>query len=76
MNLYFYSKIHNLNIDFPMQTPTNISYRVLEAKTNKERLGILKEWLDNIYTNNGYKTYILRQIKEKLEDEDLELFVS
>lgn len=75
MNLYFYSKIHNIDIGFPIQTPTNLSYKVLQAKTNKEKLDILTEWIDETYEDSGYKNYLVRQIKEKLEDKDLELCV-
>ena len=76
MNLYFYSKIHNLDVDFPFQTPTELSYEVLREKSNKKRLEIIKIYIEENYDDKEYQQYILNKISDLLDDENLELSIS
>jgi len=76
MNLFFYSKIHNLNIDFPFQTPTNLSYQVIKLSTKKERIKILEDWINTNFTDDYQQQYYKQQINKLMNDENLELFVS
>lgn len=75
MNLYFYSKTHNLDIDFPIQTPTKLSYEVLREKNKDRRMDILRAYIDEMYTEDEYQQYILSKISDLLDDENLELCV-
>ena len=47
MNLFFSSISNNgIYIDFPFQTPTELTFKVIKAKTTVEQLAILKEYID------------------------------
>lgn len=77
MNLYFYSTCHNINIDFPIQTPSYITDKVIKARYKAEQMSILKEWIEKQYPNNSdYKPQLLYKINTMLNDDKLELFAS
>ena len=50
MNLIFDVKDGHGCVDFPFQTPTDLTYKVLEAKSNEERIEIIEKqfWLYKI----------------------------
>ena len=51
MNLYFRVKDGSGMIDFPFQTPTELTYAVMEAETTQDRLALIKQYLERFEEN-------------------------
>jgi len=71
MNLFFSSISNNgIYIDFPFQTPTELTFKVIKAKTTVEQLAILKEYIDGFKCwNFAEKRRIWKRIKELMDSE-------
>jgi len=76
MNLYFKVKgaPSFAEVDFPWQTPTEVTYAVINAPTNKEKLKILEDsiidwgWADIAEEK-------LKMVEELLNSDSLELAI-
>ena len=69
MNLHFQTKIGGYWVDFPFQTPTNLSYALKRAETVEEQIAILKR--DATYISE----YTMQSCIEMLNDNNLELVI-
>ena len=77
MNLFF--KIKNSKhgwIDFPFQTPTDLSQEVINEKDNDKRLSILIKYMDDCEWDKITKERIYDIVKELLFNENIELGIS
>lgn len=76
-NLYFArkhpKKWEEALVDFPFQTPTDLTMSVMQADTNKQRLQMIKTYLKSVKCEQYNMTKILQKIKWMMEDDDLEL---
>jgi hypothetical protein len=72
MNLVFETKSHHI-IDFPFQTPTNLTYSVLALKTNEERLKLLQEHIEKCGWDSDIKVQVMEEIKSLMASPELKL---
>jgi hypothetical protein len=73
MNLYFKVKgaPSFARVDFPWQTPTKITYAVIEAPTTKEKLKILRDSIS--YWDSDIIEEKLEKVEKLLTSDVLEL---
>lgn len=72
MNLVFTANCGH-SVDFPFQTPTALTFAVLEAKTKEERIEIIKNQMIKWSWDEEDIDRLLKEITEKLDDPTLEL---
>jgi len=76
MNLIFTVKdCPGAYVDFPFQTPTNLTYSVFNAESVDEKLKLIKERLIEWDTDKERIDEILTKIKTHLLNDKLELSV-
>lgn len=66
-------------VDFPFQTPTSITWKVLSVHTIEERLAILREYLTHDKMDNDDREYvkdILARIETMMRDETMTLIAT
>ena len=71
MNLHFKVKGGAGFVDFPFQTPTTLSYAVLAESDREKRLKLIREYLGK----HAYTVKLIREIRELMENPNLELTV-
>lgn len=75
MNLYF-ETVDGLGfVDFPFQTPTDLTYEVLAAEGTEERLSIIKREMDKWGWSEEIQSGILSSAKALMNNEHLRLTV-
>lgn len=62
-------------IDFPFQTPTDLTIAILEAKTTDDKLQLIKDRLIGWKYTRKEINKILSEIKTNLIDDKLELIL-
>lgn len=77
MNLAFKIRSKNMThiVDFPFQTPTNLTYKVLAANTTDERITLIADQLRAWSWSADEVKVLLDQIRTMLNDEDLTLIM-
>jgi len=73
MNLCFDVKGSSAVVDFPFQTPTDLTYKVLEAKSNEERIEIIEKQLVEWEWEDEEINRIMDQIKALFSCDTLEI---
>lgn len=73
MNLIFDVKGGPGYVDFPFQTPTNLTYAVLDAKSNEERIEIIEKQLIEWDWEGEEITRIMNEIKALFSCDTLEI---
>jgi len=73
MNLIFDVKGGPGCVDFTFQTPTDLTYKVLEAKSNEERIEIIEKQLIEWEWEGEKITRIMNEIKELFSCGTLEI---
>ena len=81
MNLAFKTVQGNYIIDFPYQTPTDITRAVLAARTTTEQLKFIKEDLlsrvdENDSDDVNWYNDLVQEVEDKLTDETLILIMT
>ena len=69
MNLMFEVKGSTAYVDFPFQTPTDLTYAVIREKDIEKRIQLVKDYIKNIDDN----TYLIEECETLMRDEKLEL---
>lgn len=75
MNLCFETINGKHWVDFPFQTPTGLSYAVLNAKTNSERFDLIENELKKWKWKPSEISEMMYKIKTLMEDKTLKLIV-
>jgi hypothetical protein len=70
MNLAFRTRKYHY-VEFPFQTPTDLSYKVLNTKTTKARLEHIENYLKETFLDQETIQNLLEQTKSMFEDPDL-----
>ena len=82
LNLVFFNKQTSDVIEFPYQTPTDVTTQVFDAKTTKERIALIKK---DVYDNMvdiddvdsiEYADTLILEIKNKLRDPNIILGIA
>ena len=74
MNLYFNVVGVDAWVDFPFQTPTILTYKVMDAKTLEERIEILRDYVFNTMKwEQDTKEYVWGRVEKRMRDTKLEL---
>lgn len=74
-NLYFRRVRPNGRVDFPFQTPTEVSRLVISLTNNNDRLLYLKNYLEDCDWNYKDVCNILDIVADMMDDENLTLAV-
>lgn len=75
MNLAFETVRGGHFVDFPFQTPTGLSYDVLNAKSVEERLKLIEVQMRDWKWDAELRKNLLRRIEVLLKDDTLRLIV-
>ncbi len=73
MNLIFDVKGGSGSVDFPFQTPTELTYEILNIKNNQERVNLIEKRLNEWGWHKDDVIRIIEEIKDLLSNEHLEL---
>lgn len=73
MNLYFETKDGVAMVDFPFQTPTDLTYAVIEEKDNTRRLELIKDAMISWEWDYDDIHEMLIRISEMLNSDHLQL---
>jgi len=73
MNLCFYVKECSAIIHFPFQTTTELTYSVLNVKSNEERMKLIEKYLMDRNCDEKYITETMAKIKALFSCENLEI---
>ena len=68
INLCFYVKGSNTMIDFPYQTPSNLTWAVMGAQTDDEKIKLIEAKLEK-----KYRDEIMIKVKALIRSPNLEL---
>lgn len=74
-NLYFRQVRPNGQVEFPFQTPTELSYRVIKESNNSCRLAIIKQYLEQCNWPVDKMRDVIYHIDALMHDENLTLMV-
>lgn len=73
MNLYYGRKTVSGNVvmeDLWPQTPTDITYEVINMKTKEEQFAYLSAWIKKTYPNPNDADYLICDIRENIFRDD------
>jgi hypothetical protein len=73
MNLVFRTVEYKHIIGFPFQTPTDLTYSVLDESDKDKRLKLLIEHINSWEISNSTKIYYIKEIIQYMDDPTLEL---
>ena len=64
-------------VEFPFQTPSELSLFVIASNNTEERIHIIKEYLDKKWNlEDYYKNHILEKTRQMLNNQNLKLELS
>lgn len=75
MNLMFNVKGSTAYVDFPFQTPTDLTYAVIREKDIDKRVQLVKDYIKKSFKDNknDYVISLIEECKTLMRDEKLEL---
>jgi hypothetical protein len=72
MNLIFEVKGSSAYVDFPFQTPTDLTYAVIREKDIEKRIELIRNFL-NTLRNKDANAYLMVECDTLMRDDKLEL---
>jgi len=70
MNLVFVKKVDGEAVykDFPFQTPTNLTFDVLDAGSKEKRLDLIQNYIDGCDWGPSVTERVMEKIKHHIEN--------
>ena len=75
MNLIFRVKGCKGYVDFPFQTPTKLTYSVLNCKSKEKQLKLIKDYIDDMTWDPVIKKTKIKEVKDLLKSPYLKLII-
>ena len=72
MNLIFETKDGHV-VDFPFQTPTELTYKVLNEESQELRIKLVKGQIDRWDLDEGYRDALYSEVEKLMTDPTLTL---